>query len=310
LDEKAVQRVVDSALDKGINFFDTSNVYAQGLSEEFLGKAVKGRRSGVVIATKFGRRVSAKPRSWNNFKYSSSDIPEGSNPNDGGCSRYHIMQAVDESLRRLQTDHIDLYQLHNPDPSTPIEETLRTLDDLVRMGKVRYIGCSNFSAYQLCQAMETSKRLNLEAFISAQERYSVMGRRIEAELVPCYEHYGLGLIPYRPLRGGFLAGRFRRGQGIPSDSPFVAGPRSITPEEKERLLSDRSFDILEKLESFTKERNHTVGELALAWLTSHPVVSSIIVGSETPSEIDGNLKGTEWKLSTEDFAEINRIGRG
>jgi len=213
------------------------------------------------------------------------------------------MKAVDESLRRLQTDHIDLYQIHAFDPTTPIEETLRALDDLVRMGKVRYIGCSNFKAYQLCQAMETSKRLNLEAFVTTQELYNLIDRGIEQELVPCYQTYGLGLIPYRPLRIGFLTGEYRRGQEIPPDSRFGMRPDFM----KSGFLSDHNFDILEKMEKFAQERNHTVGELAIAWLVSHPWVSSVITGSFKPEHITANLKGGEWKLSPEEIAQINPI---
>ena len=213
------------------------------------------------------------------------------------------MKVVDESLRRLQTDYIDLYLIHAPDPTTPIEETLRTLDDLVRMGKVRYIGCSRFKAYQLCQAMETSKRLNLEALVTTLALYNLIDRGIEQELVPCCQTYGLGLIPYRPLRSGFLTSKYRRGEGVPPGSRYDVRP-SFMPKD---FLSDHNFDILEKLEKFTKERNHTVGELALAWLLSHPWVSSVIAGSTKPEQIAANLKHSEWKLSPEEIAQINAI---
>ncbi len=302
LDEKAAERIVHYALEQGINFFDTADSYSDGLSEEFLGKALKGKRSEVVIATKFGLLPWSRrpPREGGPVRVPES--PDG-NPNDYGGSRYYIMKAVDESLCRLQTDHIDLYQVHAFDPITPIEETLRTLDDLVRMGKVRYIGCSNFKAYQLCQAMETSKRLNLEAFVTAQEFYNLIDRGIEQELVPCYQTYGLGLIPYRPLRSGFLTGKYRRGERVPSGSRYGVRPdfmRSV-------FLSDHNFDILEKLEKFAEERNHIVGELAIAWLLSHPWVSSVIAGSTKPEQIAANLKGSQWKLSPEEIAQINAI---
>lgn len=304
LDEKATERVVHSALDQGINFFDTASSYSDGLSEEFLGKALKGRRSEVVIATKFGVRPWGRRRltAGGGGPVRAPQSP-AENPNDYGGSRYYIMKAVDESLCRLQTDHIDLYQIHFPDPTTPIEETLGTLDDLVRMGKVRYIGCSNFRAYQLCQAMETSKRLNLEAFVTAQELYNLMDRGIERELVPCYQTYGLGLIPYRPLRSGFLTGKYRRGEGAPPGSRFDVRPDFIPKD----FLSDHNFDILEKLEKFDEERDYTVSGLAIAWLLSHPWVSSVIAGSTKPEQIAANLKDTEWKLSPEEIARIDTL---
>jgi len=304
LDEKATERVVHHALDQGINFFDTSDDYSDGLSEEFLGKALKGRRSEVIIATKFGTMPWSRRRQPTG-EGGPKEVPAGweGNPNDYCCSRYYIMKVVDESLRRLQTDYIDLYLIHAPDPTTPIEETLRTLDDLVRMGKVKYIGCSRFNAYQLCQAMETSKRLNLEAFVVALALYHLIDRSIEEELVPCCQTYGLGFIPYRPLRSGFLTGKYRRGEGVPLGSRYDVRP-SFMPKG---FLADHNFDILERLEKFAKEHNHTVGELAIAWLLSHPWVSSVIAGSTKPEQIAANLKHSEWKLSPEEIAQINAI---
>lgn len=305
IDEKGVERVVHYALDRGISFFDTAPAYTDGLSEELLGKALKGRRSEVVVATKFGLKGWSSRRGASAGEGGPVRLPASQvgNPNDQGGSRYYIMQTVDASLRRLQTDHIDLYQMHVPDPNTPIEETLRTLDDLIQMGKVRYIGCSNFEAHHLYQAMETSKRLNLGAFVTAQELYNLIDRGIEQELVPCYQTYGVGLIPYRPLRMGFLTGKFKRGQGVPPGSRYGVRPESMRKD----FLSDQNFDILEKLEKFAEERNHTVGELAIAWLLSHPRVSSVIAGSTKPEQIEANLKGTEWRLSPEEIALINEI---
>ena len=294
LDEKTTESVVHYALDQGINFFDTSNRYAGGLSEEFLGKALKSRHSDVVIATKFGAAA----------KYTPVGVQ---GPNDSGGSRYHIMEAVEGSLRRLQTDHIDLYQMHLPDPTTPIEETLRTLDDLVHTGRVRYIGCSNFMPHQVCQAMETSERLRLESFVTAQEQYNIIDRGIEKELVPCYRTYGLGLIPYRPLRLGFLTGKYKQGKGLPLGSRFDGKQDRMKREAGEDFLSERSFDILEKLKTFAKGQGHTVGELAIAWLLSHPWVSSVIAGSVQPEQIEANLKGMEWKLTPEELALINQM---
>ncbi len=307
IDEKATERVVHYALDQGINFFDTAYSYSDGLSEEFLGKALKGRRSEVVISAKVGSRPWSRRQlpARGGGAIHVPESPDG-NPNDRGASRYYIMKVVDESLRRLQTDHIDLYQIHLSDPTTPIEETLRTLDDLVRIGKVRYIGCSNFRAYELCQAMETSKRLNLETFVTVQELYNLIDRGIEHSRVPCYQTYGLGVIPYRPLRSGFLTGKYRRGEGLPPGSRWDVNPTFMQKD----FLSDHNFDILEKMEKFAEERNHTVGELAIAWLLSHLWVSSIIAGATKPEQIAANLKGSEWKLSPEEIAQIKAITDG
>lgn len=297
IDETMVQKVVDRALENGINFFDTADVYSQGISESMLGKAIKGKRNEVVIATKFGLRVS-------------KDASAQSNPNNKGASRYYIMQAIDASLKRLQTDYIDLYQVHYPDPTVPIEETMSALNDLVHMGKVRYIGCSNFSAYQLSQAVETANRLNMESFVTAQDRYNLLTRRIESELVPCYKKYNLGLIPFSPLHGGFLTGIFQRSKGIPEGSRFAVKPDQITAEQKDNLLSERNFDLLEKLTDYARQCGHSILELAIAWLAANKLVCSIIAGIDTPEQIDVNLKGIEWKLGDEDLVIINRLLNG
>lgn len=292
VDEKGTERIVHCALDHGINLIDTSDRYNNGLSEETLGKALKGRYAKVLIATKFGA----------GGKYGNPMAP-----NDYGCSRYHTMNAVEASLRRLQTDHIDLYQIHIPDTDTPIEETLRTLDDLVRMGKVRYIGCSNFRAHQVVEAMETSRRLNLESFVTAQEQYNLIERGIEDQLVPCYTHYGLGVLPYFPLAGGLLTGRYHRGQGLPTGSRFQGRLDYMKTSMGDDFLSDRNFDIVEKLDAFARERNRSLVELAIAWLLSHDWVSSVIAGSSGPEQIEVNVKGEGWKLTSEDLTVLNGI---
>ena len=297
IDEKASERVVHYALDKGINFFDTSPIYGDLTSEQFLGKALKGRRSQAVIATKFGSKFG---------KY--APIPPGwEGPNDYGGSRYHIMKAVDGSLQRLQTDHIDVYYMHVPDATTPIEETLRTLDDLIHMGKVRYIACSNFEPHQLYQAMETSAKLNLESFSVIQHRYNLIDRSIEKQLLPFCRTYGVGLIPYTPLHCGLLTGIFKRGQGVPPGSRYDGKPERMKIEMGEDFLSARNFDILEKLEGFTRERNHTMAELAIAWLLSHEFVPAVIAGSDKPEFIDANLKGAEWKLTPNEITQISEM---
>jgi len=270
-------------LDLGINFIDTADIYGGGRSEEFVSKAVKGKRSQVLIATKFG-------------------YPMGDGPNERGSSRQHIMNSVDASLRRLNTDYIDLYYAHRPDPTTPIEETLRTLSDLVRAGKVRYIGCSNFAGWQLCEALWTSKVNNLESFVTVQSKYNLLDRSIEQELVPCCQAYGIGVIPWGPLASGFLTGKYRRGEEIPIDVRLV-NPPSIYSD----VLTDANFDKLAKLEAFAKERGHSVGELAIAWLLSHPWLSTVIVGATKTEQVSANLAAAEWKLSVEEVAQLDQL---
>lgn len=302
LDEETAIQLVHYAIDQGINFFDTADTYSDGLSEEFLGKALKGKRSNVLIATKVGMIPWSKRRGIVGHRDMESVTESFEQDPNYGTSRYHIMRTVDESLRRLQTDHIDLYQIHAHDPTTPIDETLRTLDDLLRMGKVRYIGCSNFNAYQLRQAMETSKKLNLEAFVTAEELYNLIDH-IEPELIACYQAYGLGLIPYKPLRSGFLTGKYRRGEGIPAGSRYDVKPSLLRSD----FLADRNFDILEKLEKFAIECDRSVGELAIAWLASHSWISSIIAGATKTEQLAANLKGSQWKLSSEELAQVEAI---
>lgn len=294
VDEKTAINIVHAALDAGINFFDTSDRYGRGLSEEFLGKALKGKFGEVIVATKFGAGKS---------KF--TNIPTG--PNDYGGSRYHIMNAIEESLQRLQTDHIDLFQMHSPDSTTPIEETLRTLDDLVRAGKVRYIGCSNFRPHQLVQAMEVSKKLNLNCFVTAQEQYNLLERGIEGELVPYYQSYTLGLIPYFPLASGLLTGKYKRGQGIPPGSRFDGDQERMKTGLGGDFLSDFNFDVIEKLEKVAKERNHNLAELAIAWLLAHNWVSTVIAGAVKPEQVTANVKGTEWKLTQEEMRVLENI---
>ncbi|MFC2068072.1 aldo/keto reductase [Chloroflexota bacterium] len=281
-DEETSINIINSALEMGINFIDTAEMYAQGRSEELIGKAVKGKRSQVIIATKFGHPVST-------------------GLSQQGGSRAYIMKAVDASLKRLNTDYIDLYYFHSPDPETPIQETLRTLDDLVRTGKVRYIGCSNFSAWQLCGALWTSKLNNLESFITVQPRYNLLDRNIERELVPCCESYGVGLIPWGPLASGFLTGKYRRDLEV-AEGMRLAKPIPIYTD----VLNDTNFDKLDKLEAFAKERSHSVGELAIAWLLFHPWLSSVIAGAMNREQLSTNIAAADWKLTAEDIVQLSK----
>ena len=281
-DEAASLKVVDASIDIGANFFDTANIYTGTKSETIIGKALKGRRDKVILTTKFG-------------------LSMGAGPNMQGGSRGHILSELDTSLRRLQTDYLDLYQMHMVDRSTPIEETLRALDDVVRAGKVRYIGCSNYDAWHLVEALHTSRTLNLNAFVSVQPYYNLLKRGIERELAPACEAYDIGVIPYFPLESGFLTGKYRPGKSAPSGTRF-----DKTPTFQAKLNED-NFAILGALESFAAERGHTVGELAMAWLAARPQVCSVISGASTPEQVQANAKGLEWKLTAEDLAEIDEI---
>lgn len=280
-DEKTSIEIIGHASDSGVTFIDTADVYTGGKSEELVGKAIKGKRSQFTIATKFGNPRSIRP---------------GRQP----ASRSHIVESVEGSLRRLGTDHIDLYYLHNPDPGTPIEETLRALDDLVRAGKVRYLGCSNLAAWQVCGALWTSRLNKLEAFIVVESRYNLLDRAVERELVPCCQSYGIGLIPYAPLGSGLLTGKYRRGQ------PAPAGTRLADPMYSV-LLKDADFNRLDKLEAFALERGHTVGELAIAWLLSHPWLGSVIAGVTSTRQLDANVAAANWKLTAEDISAFDKI---
>ena len=279
--------IIDQALDLGLNILDTSNSYGGGRSEEFIGRALKGKRQSVVISTKFSSKL-------------------GDGPNQRGASRHQLMRQVEESLRRLDTDYIDVYLVHHPDPNTPIEETLRALDDLVHQGKVRYIGCSNFSAWQVCEGLWTSKMLNLSSFVAVQNNYSLIRREVERELVPLAKEYNLGIMPSYPLGSGFLTGKYKRGEPPPEGTRFVETDLA----SRRWAMTDKNFDALERLESFAAERDHTVGELAVAWLAANPQVSSVIAGATKTWQVEANVKGGDWTLSDNDMAEIDQVLSG
>ena len=280
MDYRSSAAVIDRGVDMGINMIDTANIYGDGVSEEHIGRALEGRRHRMVLATKV-------------------TVPVAEGPNRGGSSRKHIMDEVEGSLGRLRTDYIDLYQMHDWDPNTPIEETLRALDDLVRSGKVRYIGCSNYSAWRTCEALWMSRTLGLELFVSSQPPYSMMDREVEEELLPFCRRYGVGVLPYFPLADGFLTGKYRRGQPPP--------PGSRLDVEEPGWLTEANFDILEGLERFAEERGRTVLELAFAWLLSRPEVSSVIAGATTPEQVEANAGSHDWELSAEELAEIGAL---
>ncbi len=282
VDEKGVAEIIDAALDLGVNFIDTADVYTGGKSEETIGKAIAKRRDQVVLATKVGSRT-------------------GDGPNDVGASRRHIIAGVEASLRRLGTEYIDLYQIHRFDPHTPFEETMRALDDLVRSGKVRYIGASNYAAWQLCRANDVAEMRGWTPFISIQPHYHMLERSIEKELVPYCEAFGVGIIPYFPLAGGFLTGKYRRGQAPPP------GSRGEASAYVQQYFTERNFDVIERLEAFAKARGKSMAELAIAWLIARPQVASVIAGVTSVAQLQHNVKASEWELSPEEMQEIEHI---
>ncbi len=285
-DEAQTKAVVEKAVELGITFFDTADIYGgRGKSEEYLGKALKPHRRKVVIATKFAG-------------------PMGDGPLWSGASRKYIFNAVEDSLRRLDTDYIDLYQVHFPDIRTPIEETLRALDDLVRQGKVRYVGCSNFAGWQVAEAHWVARAEHLTPFISAQNQYNLLDRRIERELVPACKQYGLSVLPYFPLASGFLTGKYRQGEPLPEGTRLgAAAPMA------ERILTGDNFATLSKLEEFATSRGQTMLDLAIGWLASQPHVGSVIAGATKPEQVEQNVKAADWRLSPEDIAEVDALTR-
>ena len=284
LDFAATSRVVHKAIELGINLIDTADSYGnRGGSEEELGRILGDKRKQIVLATKFG-------------------MPMDDTGGLKGASRSYIMRAVEASLRRLNTDWIDLYQLHQPDPQTAIEETLRALDDLVRAGKVRFIGCSNLSAQQIVEAQEMARRHGLTAFVSCQDEYSLLVRDIERELGPTAKAFGLSILPYFPLASGMLTGKYKRGAALPPGSRLLKNARHA-----QRFASERNWRVVGELEAFAASRDHTLLELALGWLLRDSVVASVIAGATTPAQVEQNVRAAGWTLSPEDLAEIDRI---
>ncbi|WP_328370166.1 aldo/keto reductase [Micromonospora zamorensis] len=287
LDLDGTRAVVDAALDAGINLFDTADIYGepQGGSEELLGQALKGRRDDVVVATKFGMDMN------------------GLNGPDFGArgSRRYIARAVEASLRRLGTDHIDLYQMHEPDPGTPIDETLAALDDLVRDGKVRYLGNSNFSGWQIADADWVASSNGRARFISAQNHYSLLERSVEAEVIPACERFGLGMLPFFPLANGLLTGKYKREAQPPAGSRLSGGGRYA-----ERLAA-ADWDTIEAIEAYAAERGLTMLQVAIGGLAAQPAVTSVIAGATTPEQVVANAAAGTWEPSDEDLAALRAI---
>jgi aryl-alcohol dehydrogenase-like predicted oxidoreductase len=284
IDFDASQRVVHKAIELGVNLIDTADSYGdQGGSEEWLGRILGEKRKQIVLATKFG-------------------MPMDDAGKLRGASRAYIMQAVEASLKRLNTDWIDLYQLHRPDSETPIEETLRALGELVNAGKVRFIGCSNLSTKQLKDAQSASRRHALPMFVSAQDEYSLLVRDIERELIPAVRANGMGVLPYFPLASGLLSGKYRRNAPLPQSSRLAKNPRHAG-----EYINERNWRMVEALAAFAERRGRTVLELAFSWLLREGVVASVIAGATTPEQIEQNVRAAGWVLSAEDLAEIDRI---
>jgi aryl-alcohol dehydrogenase-like predicted oxidoreductase len=270
IDAARVRGVLDAAIDLGVNFIDTADIYGAGQSETLIGELLGKRRGEVLVATKVG-------------------MPMGDSPFERGSSRRRIFDACEASLRRLRTDWIDLYQLHRPDPETPIEETLGALDDLVRQGKVRYHGHSNFAAWQIADAQWTARDRRLSPPVSAQHRYNLLDRGIEAEVIPACERFGLGLIPFVPLASGFLTGKYRPGS-TPAGSRLESGPAAA------RLLNEANYARLERLQAFAAENGRSILELALGWLLSKPEVSTVIAGASSGEQVKTNFEASAWRL--------------
>jgi aryl-alcohol dehydrogenase-like predicted oxidoreductase len=282
IDLEASRKVIDKAIDLGINLLDTADFYGkQGGSETMIGQILGERRKHIVLATKFG-------------------MPMDEAETLKGASRRYIFSAVEASLRRLKTDWIDLYQLHQLDPLTPMEETLRALDDLTRQGKVRYIGVSNHPAWQVVDAEWISRQHNLNHFVSCQDEYSLLVRAPEKELIPAMKKFGLGMLPYFPLASGMLTGKHKRGQ-------LAHGTRLETARFAHRFITDENFAIVDKLADFCKNRGHALLELAFSWLAANPVNSSIIAGATKPEQLEQNVKAVDWKLTPQDLSEIDQM---
>lgn len=284
IDDAAAAKVVDAAIEHGITLFDTADIYGnRGGSETVLGTLLGARRKDIVLATKFGMDM-----------------------NDAGTmkggSRRYIMNAVEASLKRLRTDWIDLYQMHRFDPLTPLEETLRTLEDLISQGKVRYIGCSNFAPWQVADAAWTARDLGVSGFVSCQDEYSLLKRGAESDLIPAAAHYGMGLLPYFPLANGLLTGKYQR------NAPMPEGARMTREAQRAaEVLTDANWEKTEKLAAFCEARAKSLVELAFSWLAAQPVMSSVIAGATRPEQIAANVKAAEWVLTAEELAEIDAI---
>ena len=286
-DLETARKVIHKAIDCGITLFDTADIYAgKGGSETVIGQVLGDRRKDIVLATKFGK-------------------PMGDDGTKQGASRRYIISAVEASLTRLKTDWIDLYQQHDYDELTPIDETLRALDDLITQGKIRYIGNSNFPAWRVAEAEYVAQQLGTHRFVSCQDELSLLVRDNEKELIPAAQEYNLGVLPFFPLAGGMLTGKYAGAKDVPADTRF-----GKTPYMKERYLNAHNIAIVDKLQAFAKQRGHTMLELAFSWLAAQPQVSSVIAGASQPEQIEQNVKAIDWAMSAEELTMIDEVTRG
>jgi aryl-alcohol dehydrogenase-like predicted oxidoreductase len=285
VDQEGVNRVIAEAIDLGINFIDTADVYQNGRSEETLGHALKGRWREVVVATKVFNAT-------------------GEGTNDKGTSRYHMINGLEDSLRRLQTDHIDLYQMHRWDAATPVEEMMRTLDDFVSSGKVRYIGASAYASWQLAKANLLAEFRGWTSFVTVQSHYHMLERDVEKEVIPYCQEHKVGFIPFFPLAGGFLTGKYKRDEGA------QAGSRGERSPYVQKYMTDANYDIVEKLSAWAQERDHTMNELAHAWLLAQPTVCSVISGLTKMEHLQANAKAGEWQLTADEVGEVTAVLNG
>jgi aryl-alcohol dehydrogenase-like predicted oxidoreductase len=283
IEQAETDAVVGAALEAGINFFDTADIYGGARSEVMLGQALGARRHEIVLATKFA-------------------MPVGPSHEQRGGSRRYVIRAAEASLKRLGTDYIDLYQMHQPDPDTPIEETLRALDDLVTAGKVRYVGNSNFAGWQIADADWIARDAGFNRFVSAQNNYSLLERKVEFEVIPACERFGLGLLPFFPLASGLLTGKYKRGEAPGQETRLAAwGARGAA------ALNDKNFDRLEALSAWAEARERNLLELAFAWLLGHPSVSSVIAGATRPEQVKANAAAGAWRLTPDEVAEVSKL---
>ncbi|ANA81121.1 aldo/keto reductase [Paenibacillus vortex V453] len=284
-DQETSTRIIDHALDHGINFIDTANIYAGSESERIIGQALSGKRHNVVLATKAG-------------------LVNGQGPNERGSSRYHLLQELENSLKRLKTDYVDLYQIHTFDPHTPLEETLRTLDDLMSSGKVRYIGASNYAAWEIMKALGISELKGYARYVSTQTSYSLADRTPELELVPLCLDQGVGIIPYFPLAGGILTGKYSQGSSTPS------GSRAETDPNFNRFLEDHNLKLGQQVSQLAAEHGQSPSALSLAWLMNRPAVSTVIVGATKTEQLDDNLKSLEIEIDETLGSSLDEVSNG
>ena len=282
-DEAICRATIERAIDLGVNFIDCANTYQRGLSERILGQVIQGKRDQLILTTKVCE-------------------PVGNGPNDRGLSRAHILREIDRSLKRLGTDYIDIYLLHHPDPTTPLEETLETLDDLVSQGKVRYVGCCNFAAWQVCKGLWTSDRRNLVPFVGVQHPYNLLNRSLEKEMMPLCRAEGLGIMTYSPLAVGLLTGIFRNDAQPPAGTFW--GKR---PDKLAEILSSDAGQVIDTLLDIAAARDKTPAQVATAWILSHPEISAVIIGPDTPEQAEESLGAVGWELTVEEKEALDKV---